>query len=452
MQKNVIFKTILVTIILSLATVFVASEMLRVEHSQAQVLSLPEPTQLVAVSRGFSPSVLKGVKFNHENPLQLEFLIDQQDSQIVSEKTAQRLVHYFLAALTVPEGDMWVNLSPYEEDRIVPESLGNTDLGKDMLAQDYMLKQLSSSLTHPDTELGQDYWNGVLGEDMMQQVQNSEFNKVWIMPRQADIVEYRSSAYIKDASLKVMTEQDYLAKKENAVDQSTGNISDIVRDLIIPKLEDDINNGENFSRLRQIYHSLILAAWFKTKYQRSVFQYYIDQNKIEGIDIADKAVKKKIWSLYCDSFNKGVYNAVRPYEYSQKRVKRTFFSGGETFETLSSTINVEVAKNLEELGTVMPDKAYVFTGNLGVEREANSSAETEVYTFSTNIEDGQVISQTVDRDAYGGIDMNKLMVDTAIEAFDKVFVPFNLRTFDGFAFVPIELKKLDNPQTFVPML
>lgn len=674
MCKKILFKTLLVTTVLSLATYFVAAELLRVEQSQAQVLALPEPTQLVSVSRGFSPSVLKGVKFNHDNPLELEFLIDQQDSQIVSEKTAQRLVHYFLAALTIPEGDMWVNLSPYEEDRIVPESLGNTDLGKDMLAQDYMLKQISSSLTHPDTELGQDYWKGVLGEDMMQQVQNSEFNKIWIMPRQADIVEYKSSAYVKEASLKLMTEQDYLAKEENQLSASDSSVSKIVKDLILPKLEDDINNGENFSRLRQIYYSLILAAWFKTKYQKSVFQYYIDQNKINGIDIADKAVKKKIWSLYCDSFNKGVYNAVRPYEYSQKRVKRTFFSGGETFETLSSTINVEVAETREELIVVTPKKGYTYKGKLGsnelgainestlassiksledylgnkfrlshtVEEQALSLEYNEqkkyyqlyigekllkgsefIFTEDNNnvyvnkivigyeedkykglgigndifekLVDYAVLSEkdleikvtaniallnmarkyagdaveyipTVFEDAYrgnslkdllldaefveiemhgkrpvsltyryneehglvqdikdnfvddsfyratidsdfrirvedlmhperkvafnanletslynvrlplkalqdfknkesssveyidnstdihGGIDMNELMVDTEIEAFDKVFVPFNLRAFNGFAFVPIELKKLDNPQTFVPML
>jgi hypothetical protein len=55
---------------------------------------------------------------------------------------ANRLIKYFLASLTVPEKDLWVNLSPYEEDRIAPESLGPTDLGKELLEQDYILKQL----------------------------------------------------------------------------------------------------------------------------------------------------------------------------------------------------------------------------------------------------------------------------------------------------------------------
>lgn len=446
MNLKIIFKTTLVLVILSLVSYFLGSELLRVSSSEAQVLSLPDPTQMISVSRGFSPSVLKGVRFNHENPLQLEFLIDSQDSQIVSEKTAQRLVHYFMAALTVPEGDMWVNLSPYEEERVVPEALGVTDLGKDLLAQDYMLKQLSSSLTHPDSELGKDYWKNILGDDAMAQAASNEFNKVWIMPDRADLVEYKSSVYVKEASLKVLTQQDYLARERNELNVEGSEQFKAIKDLIIPKLEDDINNGENFSRLRQIYNSLILASWFKTKYQKSVFQYYIDQNKVNGIDIADKAVKKKIWSLYCDSFNKGVYNAIRPYEYSQKKVKRTFFSGGVDGK-VSSAITITKVQSYDELSSILSTTfngdSYVFSGN------ASSDSQVES-TDSLAVE--SVVFETDAKDAVGGIDLNYLTLDTDIETFEKVFVPFDLKTFNGFAFVPIELKKLDSPQTFVPHL
>ena len=62
------------------------------------------------------------------------------------KQQANQLVKYFLAGLTIPEGDLWVNLSPYEKDRMVPAALGQTDLGRDLLAQDYILKQLTASL------------------------------------------------------------------------------------------------------------------------------------------------------------------------------------------------------------------------------------------------------------------------------------------------------------------
>ncbi len=53
-----------------------------------------------------------------------------------------KLIKYFMAALTIPEEDLWVNLSPYEAHRITPQKLGETELGKSLLSQDYILKQL----------------------------------------------------------------------------------------------------------------------------------------------------------------------------------------------------------------------------------------------------------------------------------------------------------------------
>ena len=49
------------------------------------------------------------------------------------------MVEYFLASLTIPDDEMWVNLSPYEKDWIISEGLGLTSMGRDLLAQDYML-------------------------------------------------------------------------------------------------------------------------------------------------------------------------------------------------------------------------------------------------------------------------------------------------------------------------
>jgi hypothetical protein len=37
---------------------------------------------------------------------------------------------------------LWVNLSPYEDNRIMPEKLSQTTMGQDLLSMDYLLKQL----------------------------------------------------------------------------------------------------------------------------------------------------------------------------------------------------------------------------------------------------------------------------------------------------------------------
>ena len=65
-----------------------------------------------------------------------------------------KLIKYFLASLTIPESDLWVNLSPYEKNRIIPQSFGLTEMGRDLLAEDYMLKQITASLIYPEDEIG----------------------------------------------------------------------------------------------------------------------------------------------------------------------------------------------------------------------------------------------------------------------------------------------------------
>ena len=62
------------------------------------------------------------------------------------KEEADKLIKYFLASLTVPEDELWVNLSPYEEGRIISKKFGQTEMGRDLLAQDYILKQLTASM------------------------------------------------------------------------------------------------------------------------------------------------------------------------------------------------------------------------------------------------------------------------------------------------------------------
>ena len=64
------------------------------------------------------------------------------------------LVKYFLASLAIPDDDQWVNLSPYEKGRIIKDNFGKTEMGRDLLGEDYILKQITSSLIYPEDGLG----------------------------------------------------------------------------------------------------------------------------------------------------------------------------------------------------------------------------------------------------------------------------------------------------------
>mgnify|MGYP003394803298 FL=1 len=178
-------------------------------------LNLPVPGTMVTTSEAFVPVLLKGMTINPKDPFHFDFIVDSGNTSFANEdikKESDRLVKYFLASMTVPKNDLWVNLAPGEKDRIIPEELGKTELGRDLLAQDYILKQLSSSLMYPDSELGAKFW-----EKVYQQAQEkygvtdiplNTFNKVWIMPDQATIYESGNTAYILKSHLKVMLEEE----------------------------------------------------------------------------------------------------------------------------------------------------------------------------------------------------------------------------------------------------
>ena len=189
---------------------------------QAQAISLPLPGIRVHLSPSFHPPVLKGIKINTQNPFKFEFVLDQGSSSVIPAKAGiQTLIKYFLAALTVPEQDLWVNLSPYEKDRIVPDAFGQTEMGRDLLAQDYILKQITASLIYPEDEIGKKFWKRVYEEAAKKfgttNIPVNTFNKVWIVPGKAVVYENAKAgtAFVIESTLKVMLEEDYLAFEKN---------------------------------------------------------------------------------------------------------------------------------------------------------------------------------------------------------------------------------------------
>src|SRR3989339_1686719 len=123
-----------------------------------QVFSLPEPGTMISLSNAFSPIVIKGIEIFPEDPFKFNFFVDTGETALSEydlQEESSKLIKYFLASLTVPENDMWVNLSPYEKDRIIPNAFGITEMGRDLLAQDYLLKQITASMMNPKENLGE---------------------------------------------------------------------------------------------------------------------------------------------------------------------------------------------------------------------------------------------------------------------------------------------------------
>ena len=126
--------------------------------------SIPWPGVGVPTSDMFDGPELVGLRAYSDNPLRLDFLLDLGGSRLAESAIPVEALHHircFLAALAIPEEDWWVNLTIGQPDRVAPKSLGSTTLGRTLLLQDYLLKQVAASIQNPLTESGSSYWKQV---------------------------------------------------------------------------------------------------------------------------------------------------------------------------------------------------------------------------------------------------------------------------------------------------
>ncbi len=341
--------------------------------AQGIITGLPAPGTIISLSAPYAPAVIKGIKIYNDDAFKIDFIIHPGDDTLtgrVFEEESNKLVRYFLAALTTPENELWVNLSPHEANRIIPEGLSGTEMGAALLAQDYLLKQITASLMYPEEDLGQHFWERVYQEAKKKlgttEIPLNTFNKVWIIPRDVSIFETKDGAFITSSHLQVLMEEDYLSVQQAAVNlepsstsprtshadrakpiaqspQAAAAVKSIIKEIIIPELEKEVNEGKNFASLRQITNSVIFAAWFKQKIKEAArndtkahpFSTYIDRHKIRGIESTTPRAKEDIYNQYLEAFKKGVYDYIKEeYDPTQQTlIPRHYFSGGLNFKT-----------------------------------------------------------------------------------------------------------------------
>ncbi len=409
---------------------FLANSLGPVPQVQAGELFLPTPGVRINLSPEYNPPILKGIKLHRDNPFRFDFILDKGDRVMPTRgnhpnddqeirKESIKLIKYFLATLTIPEQDLWVNLSPYEKNRIVPPSFGQTEMGRDLLAEDYMLKQITASLIYPEGETGKKFWKRIYAEASEKfgttNIPVNTFNKVWIVPEKAVVYENAKAgtAYVVESRLKVMLEEDYLALSHSEPfasldgrlrEESKGvlrsfvaksapqddkvelvSVPDILREIVIPELNKEVNQDKNFAQLRQVYNSLILATWYKRKIKDSILaEVYENKMKIKGTEYTQSILTQRqpgdmypkgtcpqagcqaskplnlkasqvnhqmpndvelIYQRYLQAFKKGAYNYIKEeYEpLTQETVPRKYFSGGTNFNNAAMAVFKEVS-------------------------------------------------------------------------------------------------------------
>ncbi len=303
-RENTMFKRLIASLV---CLTFSFSNLQYVHAQDFSIDQLPIPGKMISTTSAFVPLILKGMVIHPENALKFDFLMDTGHSNLKGDALsdeALKIMKYFLTALTIPEDDLWVNLSPYEKGRIIQDNFGRTIMGRDLLAEDYVLKQLTASLIYPEKSLGKEFWRQVYSKAAQEfgttQIPVNTFNKVWIVPSEAVVWEHEDKVIIVKSYLKVMLEEDYLAlqKHMSVASPSSGVIaseakqslstvipakagiqnkndinklgSQIVRSIVLPVLEKEVNEGKNFAQLRQMYQAMILATWYKKALRESI--------------------------------------------------------------------------------------------------------------------------------------------------------------------------------------
>jgi len=406
---------------ITLIGVFIFIQLIHTQLHADVVFGLPAPGTMVLLSKPYTPTMINGIKVDNNNPLQFDFIVSVGQDKLAGEGLkleGEKLIRYFLASLAMPDEDLWVNLSPYEKDKIVPQALGQTEMGRDMLAQDYLLKQLTASLIYPEKELGKKFWDAVYAKTQERygsvEIPVNVFNKVWIMADKAEVYEKGQSAFVTKSHLKVMLEEDFTALKNNqrlpgdmtrrdvspsrlpsklglSVKAPQGNnqsqdlLSQVIREIVLPEIEREVNEGKNFAQLRQIFNAIILATWYKNILKQSLInQVYTNQSMVNGINIDDPTIGKKIYQQYLNAYKKGVFNYIKESSptTTTQTLSRKYFSGG-----VVGQLKLDVKKNLSrnDFAQLSNHSSVIFqTSVQPVDKLPNASTAVPMITASTN--------------------------------------------------------------------
>ncbi|MCP3956475.1 MAG: toll/interleukin-1 receptor domain-containing protein [bacterium] len=320
--------------------------------SAADVKPLEAPPSLPvgdSVTGGFPP-LIGGMVISASNPLQPGFklLADGSRPSPTEEEQvelAMRLRNYLNASLVVQPDLLKVDLSPYDDYCGIPRALRHTELGRDLLAQDVVLKDYTARLLHPSLDAGRAFWSELEEVQTTSERTNAWF-RVWITPDDLTVRETghedHAEITVEKLGFKVQCEPDYRAYEYL---KESGRPSDLVepeinhraveifKERILPLVHREVCLGDRFGILRQILTVIVMSTWVRQSSLAEPFRKagFLDSNDTERFNL--NVVQEEptdIKEYYLRSLDAGVWQAVRAsYDAERKQiVRRLYMAGG----------------------------------------------------------------------------------------------------------------------------
>jgi len=312
---------------------------------------LPEIFGGRTLEEGFPPLV-GGIAFPLNNPMQMGFnLLTDETAPLLSSHEQQglqkRLGRYLNTFLVLTGDQINVTLNPTDEFCGLPPLLRHTELGRDMLAQDVVLKHYTATQLHPSTPQGKSFWQQA--EAITDNTDGFQACfRVWIVPDDASVHEKSENDYghvtIEKLGLKVLCEADYntLQKLQNqrignahsAIRQDgTEQLVDLFRQLIVPEIQKEVSNGPRFGLLRQILSVLVIAKWVMGSPLGEALKQagFMASNNPEKYDLCtvDEQVILSMKQVYLQLFGDGVWqHTTTRFDMESNSVQRRLYVVG----------------------------------------------------------------------------------------------------------------------------
>ena len=330
---------------------------------------------------------------------------DEGDAVIDMEDATELSLNSFFIGLSIPNDKFWVNLNPWEPDRILAKDLEATDVGKILLGADLHMKKDFCKYENPcEREIGEEYWRLLdeKGEELIKECMNNhpteikDINNVlfkaatrhWIVPDKVEAYETNNEIYIVNSTLGIYSEPVYEHSTYEIVNQDVFFVSRACKDdlseaakkygryvkeleeeMILPLVVQEVNQGKDYSDLRCVYNSLALAQWYKDnyRYSPSIFTDFIDSQNLTGLESKSTWSAKNIWSDYVRSFEEGEYHCWKNETYHEWNyiITRTqhYSSGGVDFMDIKITNKGDLPPNFKKLTSEAVQTLFTNEGN-----------------------------------------------------------------------------------------
>ena len=260
----------------------------------------------------------------------------------------EKFRQYFNTFLVVDGDNLHANLSPFEEFSGLPVPLQGTLLGKDLLAQDLVLKDFTAKLLYPEAQTGKQFWQEVEQAGCFNKLSDFCF-RVWVVPGDEVIINEESDGKTinvkleKFGGLKVLCETDYISlqKLSNSsqafIEKEHNQVLDIFKQTILPRIEKEVKFGPSFGLLRQIFSVLIMSTWLKRSIGKNA-PFFVNSNSTDKYNLKVLGDEHKyIQKEYLKSLKEGVWHYVKqesPDDFEIRKKVRLMMAGGIEFKII----------------------------------------------------------------------------------------------------------------------